>query len=96
MTLNEYRADPTLTSAAQKTLNSKPMQVMLSVLESELPSNRALPPLGTDSNSFIYAYGVEIGYRQAIAVLKMMSSGIEVREEVESTFSETNNEVSDE
>ena len=91
MTLTEYRTDPSLTSAARKTLDSKAMQPMLQVLESELPSNRALPPMGTDTNAFVYAYGVEIGYRQCLATLKMMAHTEESLEEVESTFDETNN-----
>ena len=91
MTIEDYRRDPSLTSAARKTLASKPMQLMLSVLEGELPSNRALPPLGTQSNDFIYAYGVEIGFRNAIAKLKQMSEELVVPEEVPSTFEDANN-----
>ena len=91
-TLEEYREDPALTSAARKVLDSKPMLPMLHVLENALPTNRALPPMGSDTNDFIYAYGVEVGYRQCLATLKLMAMPKETPGEVESTFADNNNE----
>lgn len=67
------------------------MQLMLAVLEGELPSNRALPPLGTQSNDFVYAYGVEIGFRNAVAKLKQMGEELVIPEDVPSTFEDLNN-----
>lgn len=88
MNLQQWRLDPTSTEAAQKQLNTKAFQRMLEVAKNELPTNRVLPAVGTEPHSFVYAYGVEVGYRQCLATLELMGVPLQTPEPVEATFEE--------
>ena len=58
--------------------------------KNELPTNRSLPAMGASDTDFAYAYGVEVGYRQALAVLELMTTEpTKSAEELEATFSES-------
>ena len=86
MNLQQWRQDPNATESAQKLLNNKTFQKMMEVAKNELPTNRVLPAVGTEHHSFVYAYGVEVGYRQCLATLETMASPILTPESVEATF----------
>lgn len=86
MNLAQWRQDPNATESAQKLLNNKTFQKMMEVAKNELPTNRVLPAVGTEQHSFVYAYGVEVGYRQCLATLETMASPILTPENVEATF----------
>ena len=86
MNLQQWRQDPNLTDSARKQLNNKTFPKMLEVLKNELHTNRVLPAVGTEPHSFVYAYGVEVGYRQAIATLELMGAPLPNQEQVEATF----------
>lgn len=89
MTLTTFRQDAGLIRTAAKMQNSKTYQLMIEVAKNELPTNRTLPAMGASDTDFAYAYGVEIGYRQALAVLELMATDpIKSAEELEATFSE--------
>lgn len=93
MTLTTFRAEPTLIKAAIKLRQNKTFATMLEVAKTELPSNRTLPAMGASSNDFAYAYGVEVGYRQALAVLESMTmEPQQSAEELEATFAPTTND----
>ena len=85
-TLSQWRRDPNLIKAAQKLKTNKAFQQMLECLQDELPTNHALPPVGSSSNDFAYAYGREVGYRQALAKLDAMSISADGVEEIMATF----------
>lgn len=87
MTLAEWRAEIDLTRASRKLQSGRTFQLMLGVLKNELPTNRTLPAVGVESGyPFAYAYGVEVGYRQCIAVLEAMTTDVRAVEEPEATF----------
>ena len=45
--------------------------------------------MGASNTDFAYAYGMEVGYRQAMAVIELMSQPPQKSaEEIEATFSE--------
>ena len=70
--------------------SSKTYQLMIEVAKNELPTNRTLPAMGASDTDFAYAYGVEVGYRQALAVLELMATEpTKSTEELEATFSES-------
>jgi len=91
-TLSQWRETPNLTSKAQKALDGETIQEMIRTLENELPSNQSLPMTGTDTNAFVYAYGVEVGYRNFLAKLRIMAVPLPKHKEVESSFSEKNDD----
>ena len=87
MTLAEWRNEIALTKAARKLQSSKTFQLMLDVLQNELPTNRTLPAVGVDSGyPYAYAYGVEVGYRQCLAVMQSMATDPQAVVEPEATF----------
>ena len=93
MTLTTFRQEPTLIKSAIKLRSNKTFATMLEVAKTELPSNRTLPAIGASAEDFAYAYGVEIGYRQALAVLESMTmEPQQSAEEVEATFAPTTND----
>jgi|TARA_R110002020_G_scaffold244589_2_gene458251 hypothetical protein len=59
---------------------------MLELLKNELPTNQILPPTGSASNDFAYAYGREVGYRQAITTLELLAVPLEGMDNPEATF----------
>ena len=87
MTLVDWRSEIALTKAARKLQSSRTYQLMLDVLKNELPTNRSLPIVGIESGyPYAYAYGVEVGYRQCIAVMESMGSDTQAVIEPEATF----------
>ena len=86
MNLNQWRTDGGSTNAAAKLQQNKTFKLMLEMLKNELPTNRTLPAVGTDSHSFAYAYGVEVGYRQCIATIEATAMPLNDMEEVEATY----------
>ena len=89
MTLSTLRAEPDLIKSAAKLRSNKTFQIMMEVAKNELPTNRSLPAMGASNTDFAYAYGMEVGYRQAMAVLELMSQPPQKSaEEIEATFSE--------
>ena len=89
ITLTSFREEPDLIRSALKLKSNKTFQLMLEAARNELPTNRTLPAMGAKDTDFAYAYGVEVGYRQCIAVLEtMMTEPQHSAEEVEATFSE--------
>lgn len=63
---------------------------MRSILEAELPTNRALPVMGASPTDFAYAYGVEVGYRNCLAVLAALAEPAAALSEVSADFSQHN------
>jgi len=89
ITLTTFRAEADLIKQAAKLKNNKTYQMMIEVAKNELPTNRTLPAMGAKDTDFAYAYGVEVGYRQALAVLELMGTPpTQSAEEVEASFSE--------
>ena len=87
MTLTEWRSEIGLTKAARKLQSGRTFQLMLDVLKNELPTNRSLPIMGVESGyPYAYAYGVEVGYRQCIAVMESMASDSQAVLEPEASF----------
>ena len=93
MTLSTFRAEPDLIKAAAKLRTNKTFMQMMEVAKNELPSNRTLPAMGASPTDFAYAYGVEVGFRQALAVLESMSIPPQQSvEELEATFAQPTND----
>ncbi len=90
--MQEWRSSPSLTSAARKLQKNDTFQRMLEVLKNELPTNRTLPLMGTKEPDFIYAYGVEVGYRNCLAVLEALSEPLPKQTEPVSDFSDENDD----
>ena len=86
MNLNQWRTDGVSIKAAAKLKQNKTFKEMSEVLKNELPTNRPLPAIGTDSLSFAYAYGVEVGYRQCLATMELMAIPLQEIEADEATF----------
>ena len=86
MNLTTWRTDGVSTKAAAKLQQNKTFKEMSEVLKNELPTNRTLPAIGTDSHSFAYAYGVEVGYRQCLATMELMAIPLQEAESVEATY----------
>ena len=86
MNLQQWRTDGVSTKAAAKLHETKTFKLMFEVLKNELPTNRTLPAIGTDSHSFAYAYGVEVGYRQCLATMELMAIPPQEAESVEATY----------
>tara|TARA_B100000749_G_C18053250_1_gene312341 strand:+ start:155 stop:349 length:195 start_codon:yes stop_codon:yes gene_type:complete len=61
---------------------------MLELLKDELPTNQVLPATGSGANDFAYAYGREVGYRQAITTLELMAVPLEGMDSIPATFEE--------
>jgi hypothetical protein len=59
---------------------------MLELLKNELPTNQILPATGSESNDFAYAYGREVGYRQAIATLELMANPVQDMDSLVANF----------
>jgi len=92
MTLTTFRAEVDLIKQAAKLKNNKTYQMMIEVAKNELPTNRTLPVMGAKDTDFVYAYGVEVGYRQALAVLELMATPpTQSAEELQASFSEPQN-----
>ena len=86
MNLQQWRTDGVSTKAAAKLHESKTFKLMFEVAKNELPTNRTLPAIGTDSHSFAYAYGVEVGYRQCLATMESMATPLAEVEAVEAPY----------
>ena len=91
MNLNQWRSTPAAIEAAQKLKKNTNFKQMLEVLNKELPTNRTLPLMGAKEPDFIYAYGVEVGYRNCLAVLDSMSEPMPEQKDVMPDFSPKNN-----
>ena len=86
MNLQQWRADGVSTKAAAKLHENKTFKLMFEVAKNELPTNRTHPAIGTDSHSFAYAYGVEVGYRQCLFTMELMSQPLQEVEDIKATF----------
>lgn len=86
MNLNQWRTDGGSTKEAAKLQQNKTFKLMFEVLKNELPTNRTLPATGTDSHSFAYAYGVEVGYRQCLFTMELMSQPLQEADDVKATY----------
>lgn len=88
MNLQQWRQDPTLISKAGKLQDSPAFKAMQEVLNNELPTNHVLP-VGVNGTDFAYHYGMEIGYRRALGVIKAMAQPSPVEhEDLEATFTQ--------
>ena len=86
MNLNQWRDDGGSIKDAAKLKQNKTFKLMFEVLKNELPTNQTLPAIGTDSHSFAYAYGVEVGYRQCLFTMELMSQPLQEVEDIKATF----------
>lgn len=79
MTIQEWDKSPELRAALKK---APVLVVMLSVLESERPVKQLNP-----TSEFAFAYGQEVGYQRAMAVIERLMSGPPANlEQIEATF----------
>tara|TARA_R110000824_G_scaffold162402_3_gene338061 strand:- start:274 stop:552 length:279 start_codon:yes stop_codon:yes gene_type:complete len=92
MTLTEWTSTPAAIKAAKKLARDETFINMMEVLHNELPSNRTLPLMGAKEPDFIYAYGVEVGFRNCLAVIKRMSVESPKQSEIAPDFNETNDD----
>ena len=86
MTLRRWRNETALIDAAQKLHANKTFMQVMNVLKHELPTNHALPVSGASAHDFSYAYGVEVGYRRAIAVIEATAINLPETEQVEAKY----------
>ncbi len=86
----EWRADPNLTSEAERVLRNKTTKAMLDVLVDERPSTRPLPTVGAQGTDHAYANGLETGWRAAVETLKSLAVPLPTSEQVMATFSDEN------
>ena len=84
--LLQWRKETALIEATRKLQSNKTFSQMMDVLRNELPTNRTLPATGAQAHDFSYAYGVEVGFRQAIAVLDAMAIEMPETEQPEVKF----------
>lgn len=90
MKMMEWRADPNLTSEAERVLKSKTTKAMLEVLTDERPSTRPLPTVGAQGTDHAYANGLETGWRAAVETLKSLGDPLPSSEQIEATFFDEN------
>tara|TARA_Y100001963_G_scaffold159589_1_gene263939 strand:+ start:670 stop:951 length:282 start_codon:yes stop_codon:yes gene_type:complete len=90
MKMMDWRADPTLTSEAERVLKNKTVRAMLEVLTDERPSTRPLPPVGAQGTDHAYANGLESGWRAAVETMKMLAVPLPTNEEMVATFEDSN------
>jgi len=90
MKLMEWRADPSLTSDAERVLKNKTLRAMIDVLTDEQPSTRPLPTVGASGTDHAYANGLETGWRAAVETFKSMGTGLPSSEVLAATFAEEN------
>jgi len=90
MKMMEWRADPSLTSDADRVLKNKTTRAMLDVLVDERPSTRPLPTMGAEGTDHAYANGLETGWRAAVETLKSLAVPLPASEQILATFSDEN------
>ena len=90
MKLMDWKADPSLTSDADRVLKNKTVKVMLEVLVNEQPSTRPLPTVGASGIDHAYANGLETGWRTAIETFKSMATPLPDQQQLVATFADEN------
>jgi hypothetical protein len=92
MNLKQWRSTPAAIEAANKLKGNETYKQMLDVAHNELPTNRTLPVMGAKDTDFVYAYGIEVGYRNCLAVLAAMSEPMPEEKDITPDFSSENND----
>jgi len=91
MNITEWTARPALIEQAAQLQRLTTYQQMMGVMREEMPLSKIPIPLGSNSNDYAYAYGMQAGYEYALKMLKSLGETTpELPQEPESTFSINN------